>query len=87
MAWSVQVTYLYSRMIKLLDLLLEVTTKPKAIFLAGPAGSGKSYVSKQLLPSDLKVGGNIDLRNTPLSKKYSEEEIRQMVKVDGDIYL
>lgn len=61
MAWSVQVTYLYSRMIKLLDLLLEATNKPKAIFLAGPAGSGKSYTSKQLLPSNLKV---INVDNT-----------------------
>ena len=42
-------------MIKLMDLLLEVSTKPKAIFLAGPAGSGKTYVSKQLIPSNLTV--------------------------------
>jgi hypothetical protein len=27
------------------------------------------------------------LRDTPISKKYSEEEIRQMVQVDGDIYM
>ncbi len=33
------------------------------------------------------VGGLIDLNNTPISKKYSEEEIRQMVNVRGDIYL
>ena len=42
-------------MIKLLDLLLEATNKPKAIFLAGPAGSGKTYVAKQLIPSNLTV--------------------------------
>jgi hypothetical protein len=29
----------------------------------------------------------MDLNNTPISKKYSEEEIRQMVNVRGDIYL
>jgi len=33
------------------------------------------------------VGGWLDLRGTPISKKYSEEEIRQMVKVKSDIYL
>jgi hypothetical protein len=33
------------------------------------------------------VGGGLDLEGTPLSKKYTEEEIRQMVYVDGDIYL
>jgi hypothetical protein len=33
------------------------------------------------------VGGNVFLRGTPLSEKYTEEEIRQMVDVKGDIYL
>ena len=33
------------------------------------------------------VGGNLYLRDTPLSKKYSEEEIRQMVDVKGKIYM
>ena len=42
-------------MIKLLDLLLEAANRPKAIFLAGPAGSGKSYTAKQIIPSDLKI--------------------------------
>ena len=32
------------------------------------------------------VGGYLDLRNTPISEKYSEEEIRQMVQVGGDIF-
>ena len=55
MAWLVQVTYLYSRMIKLLDLLKEAKGKPKAIFMAGPAGSGKTFVSAQLIPKNLTV--------------------------------
>jgi predicted kinase len=42
-------------MIKLFDLLLEAANKPKAIFLAGPAGSGKTYITKQLIPSNLTV--------------------------------
>jgi hypothetical protein len=33
------------------------------------------------------VGGDLVLYDTPLSEKYTEEEIRQMVYVDGDIYL
>ena len=33
------------------------------------------------------VGGNMDLEGTPLSKKYTEDQIRQMVKVGGDIIL
>jgi hypothetical protein len=33
------------------------------------------------------VGGDLYLIGTPISKKYSKEEIRQMVNVGGDIYL
>ena len=33
------------------------------------------------------VGGNLYLNDTPISKKYSRQEIRQMVNVDGEIYL
>ena len=33
------------------------------------------------------VGGWLDLRNTLLSKKYSEKEIRSMVKIERNIYL
>jgi hypothetical protein len=33
------------------------------------------------------VGGDLDLQETPLSEKYSEEEIREMVQVGGDIYM
>jgi dephospho-CoA kinase len=43
-------------MIKLSDILKEISNgTPKAIFLAGPAGSGKTYISKQLLPSSYKL--------------------------------
>ena len=38
------------------------------------------------LPYNLKVGGTLSLLNTPLSKKYSKEEIRAMVpNVKGNI--
>jgi predicted kinase len=42
-------------MITLISLLREIEGKPKAIFMAGPAGSGKSTVSKQLVPSNFKT--------------------------------
>jgi hypothetical protein len=32
------------------------------------------------------VGGHLDLENTPISEKYSEKEIRQMVNIRGHIY-
>ena len=33
------------------------------------------------------VGSYLDLTETPLSKMYTEEQIREMVNVDGEIYL
>ncbi len=37
---------------------------------------------------DLKyVGGFLNLRRTPLSEKYTEEEIREMIAFVGKIYL
>ena len=37
---------------------------------------------------DLKeIEGSVDLYNTPLGKKYSKDEIRLMVKVNGWVYL
>mgnify|MGYP003335934956 FL=1 len=91
MAWLVQVTYLYSRMIKLLDLLLEAATKPKAIFLAGPAGSGKSYTAKQIIPSGFTTI-NVDdtyeelLKASGLGTKiadFSQAQLGQAAKLMG----
>jgi len=42
-------------MIGLMSLLKEVQGKPKAIFMAGPAGSGKSFILQKLVPSDFNV--------------------------------
>ena len=33
------------------------------------------------------VGGNLYLNNTPISNKHTRQEIKQMVNIDGDIYL
>ncbi len=46
-------------MIGLISLLREAQGKPKAIFLAGPAGSGKTYTAKQLIPSNF-ITINVD---------------------------
>jgi len=35
----------------------------------------------------MSVRGYLDLKNTPISKKYTEEEIRQMVNVKGHIFI
>jgi hypothetical protein len=37
----------------------------------------------QSLPADLQVGNELNLRNTPLSKKYTEDEIQQMIEKSG----
>jgi predicted kinase len=77
-------------MISLVDLLLENINKPKAIFLAGPAGSGKSSFIKDNIPN-LKVI-NIDdtyeelLKKAGLDKPQSEftsDELSQSSKLMG----
>ena len=35
------------------------------------------------IPNNLKVGGHLSLHNTPLSKQYSEDEIRKMIQDKG----
>ena len=78
-------------MFKLVSLLREAIDKPKAIFLGGPAGSGKSYISKQLLPSNLNVV-NVDdtyeelLKSSGLGlkqKDFSPDELSQAAKLMG----
>ena len=79
-------------MIKLFDILQEITGKPKAIFLAGPAGSGKSYTIKQLLPVDKYEIINVDdtyeelLKSSGLGtniKDFGPEELSQAAKLMG----
>ena len=45
------------------------------------------FTSIKSLGNLQSVVGNLFLYETPISKKYSEEEIRQMVNVGGEIYL
>ena len=46
-----------------------------------------SYSSVESLGNLTSVGGFLILRKTPVSEKYSKEEIRQMVDVGGDIIM
>jgi predicted kinase len=77
---------------KLFDILLEIKGKPKAIFLAGPAGSGKTYTLKQLFPVEKYQTINIDdtyeelLKSSGLGtnqKDFGPEELSQAAKLMG----
>lgn len=78
-------------MIKLSTLLKEITGKPKAIFLAGPAGSGKTYISKQLIPPSLKVINSDDTYEELLKasgiglkqKDFTPDQLSQAAKLQA----
>lgn len=76
-------------MIGLISLLKEIQGKPKAIFMAGPAGSGKSTILKQLVPSNFK-SINVDdtyeelLHSTGLGtniKNFTPDQLSQAAKL------
>jgi predicted kinase len=78
-------------MIKLLDLLKEAQGKPKAIFMAGPAGSGKTFISAQIIPKNLTVI-NVDdtyeelLKAAGLGMKiadFNQDQLSQAAKLMG----
>ena len=78
-------------MIKLLDLIKEIQDKPKAIFLAGPAGSGKTFTSAQIIPNKLTVV-NVDdtyeelLKAAGLGTKiadFTQDQLSQAAKLMG----
>jgi predicted kinase len=78
-------------MIKLLHILKEMAEQPKAIFLAGPAGSGKTFISKQIIPSNLTVI-NVDdtyeelLKASGLGMKvadFNQDQLSQAAKMMG----
>lgn len=78
-------------MIKLATILKEITGKPKAIFLAGPAGSGKTYITKQLIPSSLKVINSDDTYEELLKasgiglkqKDFTPDQLSQAAKLQA----
>lgn len=55
-------------MISLYKLFEDISKQPKAIFLAGPAGSGKSFWSKQLIPDSFQIINSDDTYEEMLKK-------------------
>ena len=78
-------------MISLLQLLNEVTSQPKAIFLGGAAGSGKSYMAKQLIPSNMVVINSDDTYEEMLKasgiglkqKDFTPDQLSQAAKLQA----
>jgi predicted kinase len=78
-------------MISLIQLLKEIQNKPHAIFLAGPAGSGKSYMSKQLIPPSLTVINSDDTYEEMLKasgiglkqKDFTSDQLSQAAKMQA----
>jgi predicted kinase len=78
-------------MISLIQLLKEIQNKPHAIFLAGPAGSGKSYMSQQLIPSSLTVINSDDTYEEMLKasglgmkqKDFTPDQLSQAAKMQA----
>jgi predicted kinase len=78
-------------MISLIQLLKEIQNKPHAIFLAGPAGSGKSYMSKQLIPPSLTVINSDDTYEEMLKasgiglkqKDFTPDQLSQAAKLQA----
>jgi predicted kinase len=84
-----------------MSLLREAIDKPKAVFLGGPAGSGKTTISKKLLPSNLTVinvddtyeqmlkdaGIGMDIKNfTPDQLSQAAKMMAAARKVTGEKY-
>jgi predicted kinase len=78
-------------MISLVQLLKEVQNKPKAIFLAGPAGSGKSYMNKLLIPQDFQTINSDDTYEEMLKasgiglkqKDFTPDQLSQAAKLQA----
>ena len=65
-------------MISLVQLLKEVQAKPKAIFMAGPAGSGKTTILKQLGLQKFKVINVDDVYEELLKTELGKEDFASM---------
>jgi predicted kinase len=78
-------------MISLVQLLKEIQSSPKAIFLAGPAGSGKSYISSQLIPNTFTVINSDDTYEELLKasgiglkqKDFTPDQLSQAAKLQA----
>ena len=65
-------------MISLVQLLKEVQSKPKAIFMAGPAGSGKTTILNQLGLQGFKVINVDDVYEELLKTELGKEDFASM---------
>ena len=63
-----------------------ITSLPQGLTVGGNLDLGNTKITS--IPQGLTVGGDLDLRGTPIAKKYTREQIKQMVPgVKGDIYI
>jgi dephospho-CoA kinase len=65
-------------MISLVQLLKEVQGQPKAIFMAGPAGSGKTTILNQLGLQDFKIINVDDIYEKLLKNSIGKEDFSSM---------
>jgi dephospho-CoA kinase len=65
-------------MISLVQLLKEIQSSPKAIFMAGPAGSGKTTILNQLGLKNFKVINVDDVYEELLKSKLGKEDFASM---------
>jgi hypothetical protein len=68
----------------------KITSLPNNLAVKGDLDLYKTKITP--LPDNLTVGGDLNFQNTPLSKKYSADEIRKMIEdkggnVKGNIYV
>jgi predicted kinase len=78
-------------MIKLMQLLKEISNTPKAIFLAGPAGSGKSYMNRLLIPQEFQTINSDDTYEELLKasgiglkqKDFTPDQLSQAAKLQA----
>ena len=64
----------------------KITSLPNNLQVGGFLNLSNTPITS--LPDNLQVGGDLDLENTPLSKKYTEEQIKQMAPgIKGNIYI
>ena len=64
----------------------KITQLPDNLTVNGPLSLRGTKITQ--LPDNLTVNGPLTLYNTPISKKYTKEQLRQMLPgVKGDIYL
>lgn len=63
-----------------------ITSLPKGLTVGGHLYLSRKQITS--LPEGLTVGGSLGLFNTPISKQYSVEQLKQMLpNVKGSIYI